>query len=371
MHTIWENPDWPCYVFDEQVVARAYDAYLIQKQVTDIVFGFLDSDVRIRMHAQSLSEEIQSSLEIEGESIAYESVFSSICRKLDVHLEQSAKSDRYAESIASLALDATDNLETMTKTRIMRWHSLLFSSLAGLKPKRIGEYRDAPVYISRGNGKDSQIIYEGLSAVRIEEEMGRLVDFINEDNEQRPLVKSAIVSLWFLCIHPFEDGNGRISRALSDYVISKSFGVTHRVYSMSSLILKHRNAYYQLLNAISGQAQSLDLTQWITWNINIAIQAKQQAIRVYEKRVRLTHFMKQLDPSVFNSRQFSMLFKLADGTFEGKLTTDKWAKMNKCSPAAATRDIQHLLQEGLLVPSGDTGPKTGYFLNPAVMERVL
>jgi Fic family protein len=140
---------------------------------------------------------------------------------------------------------------------------------------------------------------------------------------------------------------------------------------MSSLILKHRNAYYQLLNAISGQAQSLDLTQWITWNSNIAVEAKQQAIRVYEKRVRLMHFMKQLDPSVFNSRQFFMLFKLADRTFEGKLTTDKWAKMNKCSPAAAIRDIQHLLQVGLLVPSGDTGPKAGYFLNPSVMERLL
>lgn len=156
MQPIWNNPDWPCYVFDEQAVARAYDAYLIQKQVTDIVFGFLDSDMRIRMHAQSLSEEIQSSFEIEGESIAYESVFSSICKKLDVHLEQGAKSDRYAESIASLAFDATDNLETMTETSIMGGHSLLFSSLAGLKPKRIGEYRDAPVYINRGNGVSTQ-----------------------------------------------------------------------------------------------------------------------------------------------------------------------------------------------------------------------
>ncbi len=133
---------------------------------------------------------------------------------------------------------------------------------------------------------------------------------------------------------------------------------------MSSLILKHRSEYYDLLQEISSQARSLDLTRWIIWNIDMAIQAKQEAINVYKKSVRLTQFMKSLDPSIFNSRQLSMLYKLADGSFEGKLSTDKWAKMNKCSPAAAMRDIQNLLSKGLLVPSGDTGPMTGYYLAP-------
>ena len=133
---------------------------------------------------------------------------------------------------------------------------------------------------------------------------------------------------------------------------------------MSSLILKKRTEYYDLLQEVSSQAQSLDLTRWIVWNIDIAIQAKQDAINVFKKSVLLTRFMESLDPSLYNSRQFSMLYKLADGTFEGKLSTDKWAKMNKCSAAAASRDIQHLVREGLLVPSGDTGPMTGYCLAP-------
>lgn len=196
--------------------------------------------------------------------------------------------------------------------------------------------------------------------------MQRLTGFING----KPLVKSAIAALWFLCIHPFEDGNGRMSRAISDYVLSKGYGETHRVSSMSSLILKNRGEYYQLLQEISSQSEPLDLTNWLIWNIDIAIQAKQEAIKIYEKSVKLTRFMQNLDPSIYNSRQLSMLFRLAGGSFEGKLSTDKWAKTNKCSPAAALRDIQHLLQEGFLILSGDTGPKTGYFLDPVLLEKI-
>jgi Fic family protein len=370
MSYIGNNPDWPSYAYDAEEVERHYSNYLLQKKATDIVFGIIDPDMRNRMHAHSLTEEIVSSLEIEGGKIPYDSVYSSICKRLDIHLETKAKADRYAENISNIVLDATGNLQELSTARIKQWHSLLFSSMAGIKSKNIGEYRQCPVYISKGNGKDPEIIYEGIPAERINAEMERLVEFINGENEKKPLVKSAIASLWFLCIHPFEDGNGRISRAIADYLLSKGFNETHRVYSMSSLILKNRTEYYQLLQAISSQFESLDLTRWLVWNIEIAIQAKLVALHVYEKSVKLTRFMKNLDPSVYNSREISMLFKLADGSFNGKLSTAKWAKMNKCSPAAASRDIQHLLQEGFLIPSGDTGPKTGYFLDPALLEKL-
>lgn len=190
----------------------------------------------------------------------------------------------------------------------------------------------------------------------------KLIQFINTDNETKPLVKGAIAAFWFLCIHPFEDGNGRISRAISDYILSKGFHETRRFYSMSALILKHRNEYYHLLQENSSQSTSLDLTCWLVWNIELAIKAKQEALDQFERSMKLTRFMKSLHPWIYNSRQITMLFKLADGSFEGKLSTDKWAKMNKCSPAAASRDIQQLFQAGLLVPSGETGPQTGYYL---------
>jgi Fic family protein len=369
MSYIWNNPDWPSYIYDAEQIKKQHDEYELQKRATDIVFDIIDPETRDRMHARSLSDEILSSLQIEGENISFDSVYSSICKRLDVNLETKAKTDKYAEDISSIVLDASRNFEVLSILRIKQWHSLLFSSMVGLKPKNIGEYRKGPVYISRWNSRDHEIIYEGIPVERIDTEMEQLIDFINDDNEKSPLIKCAIASLWFLCIHPFEDGNGRISRAISDYVLSKGFNETYRVYSMSSLILKNRAEYYKLLNEISAQSKSLNLTPWILWNINIAIQAKKEAIKTVEKSMKLTRFMKNLDPSIYNSRELSMLFKLADGTFEGKLSTDKWAKMNKCSPAAASRDIQHLLKEGLLIPSRDKGPKTGYFLSPRVLHN--
>lgn len=370
MSYIWNNPDWPLFVYDAGEVEKYHGNYELQKKATDIVCNIIDPDMKNRMHARSLTDEILSSFEIEGEEISYDSVYSSICRRLDVHLETKAKTDQYAENIATIVLDATGNLKKLSTARIKQWHSLLFSSMAKIKPKHIGAYRLFPVYISKGHGRDPEIIYEGLPAQRIGAEMEKLIGFINGDNEKKSLVKSAIASLWFLCIHPFEDGNGRISRAIADYVLSKGFNETLRVFSISSVILKNRSDYYHLLQEISSQSESLDLTRWLLWNIDIAIQAKKDAIKIYEKCVQLTRFMKNLDPSVYNSRQLSMLFKLADGSLEGKLSTDKWAKMNKCSPAAASRDIQHLLQKGFLIPSGDTGPKTGYFLDPALLEKI-
>lgn len=365
MPYIWNHADWPSYSYDAEEIERCYGAYLVQKGATDLVFGVIDPDMGQRMHARSLTDEMLSSIEIEGEKISYESVFSSICRRLDIHLEAKAKAktNRYAENIASIVLDATGNLQPLSTARIKRWHFLLFSSMAGLKPDHIGEYRQGPVYITKGSSRNSKVIYEGLSPGNIDRAMEDLIGYINGPREEKPLVKSAIASLWFLCIHPFEDGNGRISRAIADYVLSVGYQDKSRVYSMSSLILKHRVEYYDLLQAVSSQSESLDLTRWIAWNIDIAVQAKEEAINVYKQSVRLTRFMKSLDPSIYNSRQFSMLYKLADGSFEGKLSTDKWSKMNKCSPAAASRDIQHLLRDGLLVPSGDTGPMTGYFLS--------
>jgi Fic family protein len=370
MSYIWNNQDWPAYSYDAEEVERHHIHHELQKKATDIVFGIIDPDMRDRMRARSLTEEVLSSLEIEGERISYDSVYSSICKRLDIHLETKAKTSRYAEDLSRIALDATGNLEVLSTTRIKQWHSLLFSSIAGIKPKRIGEYRQGPVYISKGNGKEPEIIYEGLPSQRIDVEMEQLIGFINGKNEKKPLVKSAIVSFWFLCIHPFEDGNGRISRAIADYVLSKGYDETQRVFSMSSLILRNRAEYYHLLHAISAQSESLDLTRWLVWNIDIAIQARREAIKLYEKSVKLTRFMKNLDPSVYNSRQLSMLFKLADGSFDGKLSTDKWAKMNKCSSAAASRDIKHLLQEGFLLPSGDTGPMTSYFLDPTLLDKI-
>lgn len=364
MAYIWEHENWPHFVYDIQEIEKHYHSYLVEKKATDLVFTLVDIKAGQRMHARSLTDEILSSLEIEGEKISYESLYSSISRRLDIKLEYKAKTDHYAEDIAKIVFDATENLQPLSANRIKEWHTLLFSAKAGLKPKHIGEYRTSPIYITKSSNLNYEVIFEGPPAKDVDQAMQDLIDYINGVQEENPLVKSAIASLWFLCIHPFEDGNGRISRAIADYVLSSGYQETKRLYSISALILKHRDEYYSLLQKVSAQAKSMDITRWIVWNIEIALQAKRTALKEFKKSLKLTRFMNSLDPSVYNSRQLSMLYKLADGSFEGKLTTDKWAKMNKCSSAAALRDIQHLLQEGLLVPSGDAGPMTGYYLNP-------
>lgn len=370
MPNIWNNPEWPLYTYDAEEIDTHVATYKVQKTVTDIVFGSLDKESRTRLHARSLTDEMVSSLGIEDEKISYGSVYSSLCKRLDVHLEEKVKIETYAKDISRIALDATGNMQELSMERIKQWHCLLFCSQAKIKPKHVGDYRQGPVFISKGSGKYRHIIYEGIPAKRINGEMEKLISFINGENEGEPLVKSAIAALWFLCIHPFEDGNGRISRAISDYLLSKGYGETHRSYSMSALILKNRTDYYGLLHEYSSQSDSLDMTRWIVWNIEIALQAKHVAMQAFEKSMRLTQLMKNLDPSVYNSRQFSMLLKLADGSFSGKLTTDSWAKIHKCSPSAAFRDIQHLVKDGYLVQSGKSGPQTGYLLNPALLEQV-
>ena len=179
----------------------------------------------------------------------------------------------------------------------------------------------------------------------------------------------AIASLWFLAIHPYGDGNGRISRAISDHILAKSFKDSMMVFSMSTMILKNRRTYYEQLERITGQKESIDITDWVLWNTEIALQAERHAVETLRKTMMLTNFMKDLDPSEYNSREIHMLFKLADGSFFGKLTNEKWAKMNKCSSAAALRDIQHLVENGLLIPSGDAGRNAGYYLNPEIGEK--
>lgn len=160
------------------------------------MFGILDPDMRNRIHARSLTDEILSSLEIEGEKISYDSVYSSICKRLDIYLERKAKTDQYAEDVSTLVLDATGNLKYLSTARIKQWHSLLFSSMPGIKPTVIGDYRQGHVYIRKENGRESEIIYECLPAERIDAEMEKLIEFINGDNEKNPLVKSAVVSLY-------------------------------------------------------------------------------------------------------------------------------------------------------------------------------
>jgi len=372
MPFIWEHADWPDLRYDRVRSDEKYRQFLSQKSITDAAFSILDEGSVKRLRAMDLTDEMVSSLAIEDEHIDYDSVYSSVSKRLDLPFAGNSRSDAYADSICSLTMDAITDTRKLTEERLNGWHRMLFENAAGIKPKRIGGYRTTPEYIIRRQGREIEIVYTAVPQEKVPSEMERLLDFINDDASaslHNPIAMASIASLWFLAIHPYGDGNGRISRAISDHILSKSFKDTMKVFSLSAMILRNRKSYYELLERITGQKESIDITDWVLWNTEMATGAERNALASLRKTMNLTSFMKDLDPAEYNSREIHMLFKLADGSFFGKLTNEKWAKMNKCSSAAALRDIQHLVEKGLLIPSGDAGRNAGYYLNPEIGER--
>lgn len=372
MPFIWEHADWPDLRYDRVRSDEKYRQFLSQKSITDAAFSILDEGSVKRLRAMDLADEMVSNLAIEDEHIDYDSVFSSVSKRLELLFAGNSRSDAYADSICTLTMDAITDSRKLTEERLNGWHRMLFENAAGIKPKRIGGYRTTPEYIIRRQGREIEIVYTAVPQEKVPSEMERLLDFINDDASaslHNPIAMASIASLWFLEIHPYGDGNGRISRAISDHILSKSFKDTMKVFSLSAMILRNRKSYYELLERITGQKESIDITDWVLWNTEMATGAERNALSSLRKTMRLTSFMKDLDPAEYNSREIHMLFKLADGSFFGKLTNEKWAKMNKCSSAAALRDIQHLVENGLLIPSGDAGRNAGYYLNPEIGDR--
>jgi Fic family protein len=372
MPFIWEHADWPDLRYDRVRSDEKYRQFLSQKSITDAAFSILDEGSVKRLRAMDLADEMVSNLAIEDEHIDYDSVYSSVSKRLELPFAGNSRSDAYADSICTLTMDAITDSRKLTEERLNGWHRMLFENAAGIKPKTIGGYRTTLEYIIRRQGREIEIVYTAVPQEKVPSEMERLLDFINDDASaslHNPIAMASIASLWFLAIHPYGDGNGRISRAISDHILSKSFKDTMKVFSLSAMILRNRKSYYELLERITGQKESIDITDWVLWNTEMATGAERNALASLRKTMRLTSFMKDLDPAEYNSREIHMLFKLADGSFFGKLTNEKWAKMNKCSSAAALRDIQHLVENGLLIPSGDAGRNAGYYLNPEIGDR--
>jgi len=366
MGYIWQNESWSDFNWDKTKVAKAYDQYLYQKGIADGTFAMLSDQSRQVMIAEILSKETVSSSSIEGVDLQYDSVYSSIIRQLDIDLSFKAKHDRNSESVSRLIIDANSNHSPLSIERILEWHRLLFDGVAkGFSPKNIGAFRTGPIYVMHRTPRDSEIIYEGIPADSIDAEMNRLIGFINSDEEPNLLIKSAIASFWFVSIHPFEDGNGRISRAIADYILSIRSGSEFRPYSISDSITKDRKKYYDVLQ-VTQRSETSDITEWLIWYMDTVCRSLSDAVAICRSKLKVSSLMKSLDPNIYNSRQLVMLYHLADGSFFGKLTAEKWIKMTKCKRASATRDLSSLTEHGILIRMGDGGKGTYYVLNPAI-----
>lgn len=360
---IWQSSLWPNFSYNKQTISEALIKLQYQKGKADAFFKLLSKTSKQLYFAESLSDEIMNSSIIENIELNYDSVFSSVVKQLDMDLSVKTKTDKNTQSVSEMIVDACSNKSPLTEERIFKWHRLLFNGLGSkFSPKKIGQYRDEPVYVLHSTPKSQEVIYEAIPASSIKEQMTRLLDFINNEKTDNPIIKSAIASFWFVSVHPFGDGNGRISRAIADYLLQGN----NRDFcycSMSSTIMSNKKAYYDILQKTQSQ-DSLDITQWILWFIDIYTKGLENAANVCRQKIRTSEIMHRLDPNQFNTRQLFILYKLADGSFFGKLTALKWMKLTKCQSATATRDLADLVNKNILVRLGTSSKTYHYVFNP-------
>lgn len=309
----------------------------------------------------TLTLDVIKSSEIEGEKLDYEQVRSSIARKLGINIAGMVAANRNVEGVVEMMLDATQNHhKPLTHKRLFGWHSALFpAAYSGMHKIEVGRYRTGEMQIVSGAMGKEKVHYEAVPASRLKEEMDGFLHWFNGKTPIDPVLKSAIAHFWFIIIHPFDDGNGRIARAISDLMLARADGSAERYYSMSSQILVERNQYYEVLQKV--QHSNGDITDWLNWFLQCLKQALLATQTTLERILRKTEFWKIHDHTPLNERQRQMLNKLLDG-FDGKLKSSKWAKIAKCSPDTALRDIKDLIDKGILTQEQQGGRSTNYAL---------
>ena len=365
---IWQASDWPTWHFDLAALARPLaDVSRAQGQL----LGRL-ADVGMALREQAslsvLTEDVMKTSEIEGEHLDVQSVRSSIARRLGVDIGALAPVDRHVDGVVEMVLDATANCHApVTRERLFGWHAALFpTGHSGLARIRVGAWRDdttGPMQVVSGPLTRRRVHFEAPPDARLASETTRFLTWSNRDSDEPLLLKAGIAHLWFVTVHPFDDGNGRIARALGDLFLARADGSPQRFYSLSAQIQRERKAYYDILERI--QKQSLDVTDWLAWflaALHRAIDQAQFTLDTVLLKARFWHQWAAPGSAPMNERQVKLVSRLLDG-FEGKLTNRKWAAIARCSPDTALRDITDLLARGVLRKSDAGGRSTSYEMN--------
>jgi Fic family protein len=314
----------------------------------------------------TLTEDIVKSSEIEGEVLDRDKVRSSVARRLGLDVAAVAHDDRHIEGVVAMALDATQNYaRALTKERLFGWHAGLFpTGYSGIHKIIVGAWRDdadGPMQVVSGRVGREQVHYQAPAAERLDREMDAFLAWFNGDEPMDPVLRAAVAHLWFVTIHPFEDGNGRIARAIADMALARSEHSRQRFYSMSAEIRAERDAYYDRLERT--QKGDLDITAWLTWFLQCLDRAFDGADKTLDAVLSKARFWERLSGQPINERQRKVLNRLLDG-FEGKLQTSKWAALTKSSTDTALRDIADLVERGILVKEPGGGRSTSYRLVP-------
>ncbi len=361
---IHERADWPKFRLDQETLAgKLASVRHLQGRLVGLMHG-LGFSVQEETTLRSLTEEILKSNEIEGEHLNRDQVRSSVARRLGINIGALTPTDRNVDGVVEMMLDATQKYdEPLTKARLFRWHAALFpTGYSGINKIAVGAWRkDAagPMQVVSGAYGRERVHYEAPGAPFVDKEMRAFFRWFNASDETDFVMKAGVAHLWFVTIHPFEDGNGRIARALTDLLLARSEKSSQRFYSMSAQIQAERNEYYRLLEAT--QKGDLDITPWMSWFLDCLGRAFERAEGVFDLIMAKAHFWERHRGTELNVRQQMMVNRLLDG-FDGKLTSSKWAKIAKTSPDTALRDIEALIAAGILKRDAGGGRSTSYSL---------
>ena len=310
----------------------------------------------------TLTLDVLTSSEIEGEILNYEQVRSSIARRLGLEYAGMVHVDRNVEGVVEMMLDATQKYnEPLDHERLFGWHAALFpTGWSGMHRIDTGCYRNGEMQVVSGPMGKEKIHYQAPLPELVKHEMDTFLDWFNGEIKIDAVLKAAIAHFWFIIIHPFDDGNGRIARAISDMLLARSEDSSQRFYSLSNPILIEKKIYYEILQKV--QHSSGDITEWLNWFLNCLYRALISTEETMQRVLYKANFWDKHKETILNSRQRLMLNKLLDG-FDGKLKTSKWAKIAKCSADTALRDIKDLIEKGILKQEESGGRSTNYELN--------
>ena len=364
---IHELPEWPEFGWNQHHLAGKLAAVRHQQGRLIGRMETLGFPLQQEATLAALTEETVKSSEIEGDKLEADQVRSSLARRLGLDVAGIDAVDRRVESIVEMMLDATRNYEQpLTPERLFGWHASLFpGGRSGMRKLRVGAWRDdsaGPMQVVSGPIGRERVHFEGPAAVRLDREMSGFLRWFNEGagvSVADDVLKAGLAHLWFVTIHPFEDGNGRIARAIADLALARSERTDQRFYSMSAQIRRERNDYYDILERT--QNGTLDVTTWMEWFLGCLGRTIDGAQVTVAAVLRKARFWETLRDVPINKRQRVMLNRLVDG-FEGKLTTSKWAAIAKCSSDTALRDILSLVERRVLARNPAAGRSTSYSL---------
>jgi Fic family protein len=365
MSYIYEQDGWPALRWDH---ARLLPCLAAVRHRQGRLIGRMEAlgfSLRTEASLRTLTEDVLKSSEIEGEILDAGQVRSSIARRLGMDIAGLVPSDRNVDGVVEMMLDATQRYEApLDAERLFAWHASLFPTGRSLMTKiTVGAWRtpaSGPMQVVSGPLGRERVHFEAPAAERLAGEMRAFLDWFEDPAITiDPVIKAGVAHLWFVTIHPFEDGNGRIARAIADLALARAEGTAQRFYSMSAQIRSERNAYYAMLEA--AQKGELDITLWLEWFLACLDRAFDGADAILGAVLRKARFWEAHAGEPFNDRQRTLLNGLLDG-FEGKLTSSKWAKIAKCSQDTALRDIDALVKRQILTRDTAGGRSTGYLL---------